>query len=173
MIKQFEQFMNEQNNHNGKEIISFIEKLSMITDGYQKQFYEKMLSDAKIVKCTSVYNILTENEIKKIKGRVRPVVKECYKNSYLLTKYGIIPETSYCEGYMNYMGIPIEHAFNKVGDKYIDITAELVLERDVDGDEYVVFGEYTKEDVLDIMLEINHYGGIYYNQFIKNIDEKK
>ena len=41
MIKQFEQFMNEQNNHNGKEIISFIEKLSMITDGYQKQFYEK------------------------------------------------------------------------------------------------------------------------------------
>lgn len=65
------------------------------------------------------------------------------------------------------------HAFNKVGDKYIDITAELVLERDVDGDEYVVFGEYTKEDVLDIMLEINHYGGIYYNQFIKNIDEKK
>ena len=42
--------MNEQNNHNGKEIISFIEKLSMITDGYQKQFYEKMLSDAKIVK---------------------------------------------------------------------------------------------------------------------------
>lgn len=45
----------------------------MITDGYQKQFYEKMLSDAKIVKCTSVYNILTENEIKKIKGRVRPV----------------------------------------------------------------------------------------------------
>lgn len=73
MIKQFEQFMNEQNNHNGKEIISFIEKLSMITDGYQKQFYEKMLSDAKIVKCTSVYNILTENEIKKIKGRVRPV----------------------------------------------------------------------------------------------------
>ena len=65
------------------------------------------------------------------------------------------------------------HAFNKVGDKYIDITAELVLERDVDGDEYVVFGEYTKEDVLDIMFEINHYGDIYYNQFIKNIDEKK
>ena len=48
-----------------------------------------------------------------------------------------------------------------------------MLERDVDGDEYVVFGEYTKEDVLDIMFEINHYGGIYYNQFIKNIDEKK
>lgn len=89
--------MNEQNNHNGKEIISFIEKLSMITDGYQKQFYKKMLSDAKIVKCTSVYNILTENEIKKIKGRVRPVYN----------------------------------------------------------------------------VQINHYGGIYYNQFIKNIDEKK
>ena len=31
----------------------------------------------------------------------------------------------------------------------------------------------TKEDVLNIMFEINHYGGIYYNQFIKNIDEKK
>lgn len=89
--------MNEQNNHNGKEIISFIEKLSMITDGYQKQFYEKMLSDAKIVKCTSIYNILTENEIKKIK-----------------------------EG-----------------------------------------------SDLCIIFEINHYGGIYYNQFIKNIDEKK
>ena len=172
MIKQFSQFVNEQNDTNGKNIISFIKKLAMITDGYQKQFYEKMVSDAKIVKCTSIYNIFTEDEIRKIKRNVRPVAKECYKNSYRLIECEIIPEINYCEGYMSCMGVPVEHAFNKVNDKYIDITAELVLERDVDGDEYVVLGEYTKEDVLDIMFETQYYGGIYYNKFIKSLNEK-
>lgn len=41
MIKQFEQFMNEQNNHNGKEIISFIEKLSMIKTDIRNSFMKK------------------------------------------------------------------------------------------------------------------------------------
>jgi len=172
MVKKFIQFINEKNDSNGRDIISFLEKLTQITSGYQRQMYEKMLSDSKIIRCTSIYSIFSEDEIRKIKMEIHPRQKECYKNSYLLTECDI-PDIMYCEGYMSCMGIPIEHAFNKVGDKYIDITAELALHRDIDNDEYVVFGEYTNKEVMDVISKTKFYGGIYNKLFIESIENKK
>lgn len=54
-----------------------------------------------------------------------PVVKECYKNAHLLTL--LFPDrVQYVEGKTNVF-IPIYHAFNRVGNKYIDITFEFAL----------------------------------------------
>ena len=78
----------------------------------------------------------------------------------------------YCEGYTSYMGIPIEHAFNKVGDKYIDITSELVLKKDVTDDEYVLLGEFTKEDVYKVTNETGYYGGVYNKLLLDKIKNK-
>lgn len=47
----------------------------------------------------------------------------------------------YCEGKTN-VSIPIDHAFNKVGDAYIDITFEFALHENPSIYEYVTFGEY-------------------------------
>lgn len=46
--------------------------------------------------------------------------KGCWNNSLKLSlKY---PEVEYCEGWILVHGIPIEHAFNKIGDQYFDPT---------------------------------------------------
>lgn len=55
----------------------------------------------------------------------------------------------------------IEHAWNKVGDKYVDITMELALEKDPAQEEYMVLGEYDQETVIDICNEVGFYGSIY------------
>lgn len=56
---------------------------------------------------------------------------------------------------------PIDHAFNKVGDYYIDITFELVLKEDVSKTNYVVFGEYDNNQVLEVGDETGVWGGCY------------
>lgn len=63
--------------------------------------------------------------IELIRRTVRPVVKGCYRNAHLLTL--LFPDrVQYVEGKTNAF-IPIDHAFNRVGDKYIDITFEFAL----------------------------------------------
>lgn len=172
MVKKFSQLINEKNEMYGNDILNFLKNFTKITDGYQKQYYEMMVSDAKIVKCTSMYDIFTSEEIENIKRLVKPKVKECYKNSYMLQMNCGIPDTMYCEGYTSYMGIPIEHAFNKVGDKYIDITSELILKKDVTDDEYVLLGEFTKEDVYKVTNETGYYGGVYNKLLLDKIKNK-
>jgi len=54
---------------------------------------------------------------------VKPAIKECYKNSLMLTM--ILPEAEYWEGFSNGI-IPVSHAWNKYKGYYIDITWELL-----------------------------------------------
>ena len=61
---------------------------------------------------------------------------------------------------MNFKGLPIEHAFNKVDGKYVDITAELALNREIE-DTYVVFGEFDVNQVREILIQNGFYGNIY------------
>ena len=171
MMKKFSQ-LNENNEMYGNDILNFLNSLAKITDGYQRQYYEMMASDAKIVRCSSIYDVFNEDEIRNIKRYANPKVKECYKNSYMLQINCDIPDIVYCEGYTSYMGIPIEHAFNKIGDKYIDITAELALKRDVRDDEYVLLGEFTKEDVYNVINKTGYYGGVYNRLLLDRIKKK-
>lgn len=161
MIKNFYQFVNEKKESYGNNILEFLKKYVSITDGYQKRYYEIMLDDAKIIKCSSMHDVFSEDEIKTIKRFANPKVKQCYRNSYLLQSQCDIPDILYCEGYTSYMGLPIEHAFNKVGDKYIDITSEIVLKKDVADDEYVLLGEYDEKKVREIITKNGYYGGVY------------
>ena len=55
----------------------------------------------------------------------------------------------------------IEHAWNKVGDKYVDITMELALGRDVNEEEYMSLGEYDEETITRITNKTEFYGNIY------------
>ena len=66
----------------------------------------------------------------------------------------------YCEGKTN-VPIPIDHAFNKVGDAYIDITFEFALHENPSIYEYVTFGEYDAKTIRKAVLETGYYGEIY------------
>lgn len=97
--------------------------------------------------------------IELIRRTVRPVVKECYKNAHLLTL--LFPDrVQYVEGKTNVF-IPIDHAFNRVGNKYIDITFEFALGLDPTQYEYVAFGEYPAGVIEEIANKTGYYGDIY------------
>lgn len=80
------------------------------------------LSESAINKLYSFRNWADMDYIRHV---IKPKPKECYRNSHLLCE--AFPERIlYCEGKTN-VPIPIDHAFNKVGDAYIDITFEFAL----------------------------------------------
>lgn len=66
----------------------------------------------------------------------------------------------YVEGKTNAF-IPIDHAFNKVGEKYVDITFEFALNENPTQWEYVAFGEYTADVIQTIVEQTGYYGEIY------------
>lgn len=106
----------------------------------QRQYFTDTIAVAKRVEVVKAADVFDEREIELIRRTVRPAVKECYKNAHLLTL--LFPDrVRYVEG-KTHTVIPIDHAFNRVGDKYIDITFEFALELDPTQYEYVAFGEY-------------------------------
>jgi hypothetical protein len=57
--------------------------------------------------------------------------------------------------------LPIEHAFVKIGDKYIDPTFERALHIDVTKCEYVTLVELEWLELAEIQEKTGYYGGIY------------
>lgn len=141
------------------------------SEGRQGEFYQQMLKDAKPIEVARLSEVFSPTEIKVIKRFVNPKVKECYRNATLFAH--IFPDVKYVEGKMTCCGcFGIEHAWNKVGNKYVDITMELVLERDPTQEEYLMLGEYDQQTVVDVALEMNFYGSIYPILYNKNRYEK-
>lgn len=125
----------------------------------QRQYFTDTIAVAKRVEVVKAADAFDEREIELIRRTVRPVVKGCYKNAHLLTL--LFPDrVQYVEGKTNAF-IPIDHAFNRVGDKYIDITFEFALGLDPTQYEYVAFGEYTADVIQTIVEQTGYYGEIY------------
>lgn len=139
--------------------------MQQITTGKQKEYYTDLLQNAKPVKVVSVKDVFTPEGIRLIKERISPKKKQCYRNASLLTC--LFPDVMYVEGkVMPENMFPIDHAFNKVGDSYIDITVELVLGEDVTKPDYVVLGEYDNNQVVEVADKTELWGGCY-NYFWK------
>ena len=130
--------------------------------GYQKKLYQDKLNDADSVDIVSIRDVFDEKTINKIKKYVNPKPKCCYENAYKLCDrlFGDGYDIKYCEGYLNYKGLPIDHAFNCVDGKYVDITVELGIKRELD-DTYVKYCEYDIDTVREILLQNGFYGNIY------------
>lgn len=140
-------------------------------EGRQAEFYRQMLKDAKPIEVVRLSEVFTEFQIMEIKRIVKPKVKECYRNALLFAQY--FPDVKYVEGKMTCCGaFGIEHAWNKVGDKYVDITMELALQRDPTKEEYMALGEYDQETVVSICTELGWYGNIYPILYNKQKSEK-
>lgn len=133
------------------------------TSGYQQKLYTDKLNDADSVDIVSVYDVFDEATIDKIKKYVNPKPKCCYENAYKLCDrfdYEKDYDIKYCEGYLNMRGLPIDHAFNCVNGKYVDITIELALEKEIE-DTYVKYCEYDIDTVREILIQNQFYGEIY------------
>lgn len=125
----------------------------------QRKYFADTIDVAKRVEVVPAADVFNEREIELIRRVVRPEVKGCYRNAHLLTL--LFPDrVRYVEG-KTHTVIPIDHAFNRVGDKYIDITFEFALRLDPTQYEYVAFGEYTADVIQTIVERTGYYGEIY------------
>lgn len=134
----------------------------------QKKYYRDLLDAAEPVKMVSIKDVFSRKEIYMIKRLVRPKKKICYRNAHLLTT--LFPDkVKYVDGRVSVtdIGIPIDHAFNRVGDKYVDITFEMVWNEDTTKYEYIKFGEYDLEQVEEIAEHSGIWGECYKFQWMK------
>lgn len=154
---------------NKNSIVEQTEKFAQLCTGRQRAFYERMLFDLEEVKISPLSEVFTKDEIEEIRRCVAPKKKECYKNAFELARL-FHDRVQYVEGYATIAGVlPFEHAFNKVGEKYVDITKEMALgERLDDGEIYMKLRTYTVEECLDIMYKTGVYGGMYYHTFFQD-----
>ncbi len=122
---------------------------------------------------TAVVIIPKESEqadrIRQIKRVLRPKKHQCYRNAALLTE--LFPgRVKYVEGFGWNRIVKVEHAFNRVGDKYVDITWEMVLKENVTTFPYVALIEAERDDVMaDIQAHDNTTGDYYLHKYIERL----
>lgn len=144
-------------------VIKEMQMIATLLSGKQKEVYEEMLSDVRDVKVVPLREVFTEEEINLIKRVIKPKRHECYKNAFQLTTL-FSDRVKYCEGKTTVCRLAcIEHAWNKVDDKYVDITMELVLGHDMSTleEDYAVFGEWDAKELLELTSDMEFYGGVY------------
>lgn len=148
------------------EIIADIKSiLSLPLVPRQRKYYEDLIAVAKPVKISCAHDVLDSYMLDFIERVIKPEKKRCYRNAHLLCE--AFPDmVTYCEGRAN-VPIPVDHAFNKVGEYYIDVTFEFALREDPSQYDYVIFGEYTANEISKIVRKTGFYGG-YYNYLWKD-----
>lgn len=148
----------------------------------QKAFYKQRAADAKAVECVPMHDVFTPEQLQFIfkNAGYKAQQKMCYKNAADLVQLishplaFIFPEpVRYVEGYAYCCELlPIEHAFVKIGEKYIDPTFERALHCDVREEIYVSCIELDPETMTRYQQETGYYGELYqYDYFCKNRPE--
>ena len=159
--------MKKANEMKQNAILTQTEYFAKVCDGLQKKFYEQQLQDFHEVKCVKLSDIFTNDEVRTIKMVVNPKKKECYRNAHLLT--ALFPDRAqYVEGQVAIFNgaFGVEHAWNKVDGKYIDLTFEIALGEDPTKELYMALGEYNLNTITMVTSETGYYGSIYNQRFI-------
>lgn len=172
-MKSINDFINEELRDHDKGVVDMLKFFAGCTSGVQSELYKQKVKDADSVDICSLSEVFSKEEISQIKKVVRPKPKMCYENAWkLCDRFGYDGhDIKYVEGYINFKGLPIEHAFNIVDGKYVDITIELALKKDPSEDTYVKIGEFTTDEVREILLQNKYYGQIYDTKFLNKYKE--
>lgn len=142
--------------------INYIKNLYRVSEGETRQMWNEYKRRSQVVKITPIKEVLTDEEINFILEYIRPRKHECYRNAHEATR---ILGVKYVEGSVEVGGLPIDHAFNKRGDKYFDITTELVLKEQCK--EYVSTWELEGLECSRISLVTGVYGS--YGRFLFDV----
>ena len=165
----------------GTQLLNELKALAgMDWNAGQKAWFERRLRDARPVRCVPMAEALTVEQMAVIAGSSwRPEKKGCYKNAtglVALSRFAPgLPEMFYVEGLALDPALPvsIEHAWVRVGDAYIDPTAERCLGADVAGWEYVALIEKDWDGLAKILAEQGLYGDVYRYDYVANLKQTK
>lgn len=147
-----------------KDLLQTIELMKKASaTSRQIQHYEEILKIGESLKCVSAFDVLEDYQLEYIEHVLKPEPKECFRNAHLLTE--AFPEITYCEG-LAAVPFVIDHAFNKVGDAYIDITFEFALGDNPRQYDYFKIAEYEADEIAEAAFNTGYYGG-YYNYFCR------
>ena len=149
-----------------KALLTDIEIMYKACSGKQKEFFKAELDAAKGIKCSKLSEVFTKKEIANIKA-LGLQKKDCYRNATLVT-YMMPDKCSYVEGRVLVCGVPVDHAFVKVGDSYVDPTLEILLKEDVTNMEYCSLLELDRDTLFDTLMESGQYGNLFGFLFAKN-----
>lgn len=149
-------------------IITEIESiLQLPLQDRQKRYYQDLLKSSEPVEIVRASDVLNQYEIDYIRHVIKPKPKECYQNAHLLCE-AFPDRIMYCEGRVD-VPIPIDHAFNKVGDAYIDITFEFALHENPSVYDYVVFGEYDYQTIRRAIIQNGYFGEVYKWDYVQKL----
>ena len=150
----------------------------------QKAWFEQQANDARPVQCVRMRDAFTPEQLQFLFKNTgyKTQQKMCYRNAADLVERvawmaghfdPVVPETKYVEGFAYAYGLlPIEHAFVKVGDLYVDPTFERALHRDVRKELYAACIELDPLTMAQYQLETGFYGELYvYDYMCKNRPE--
>lgn len=150
----------------------------------QKAWFEQQANDARPVQCVRMRDAFTPEQLQFLFKNTgyKTQQKMCYRNAADLVERVAwmaghfdpdVPETKYVEGFAYAYGLlPIEHAFVKVGDLYVDPTFERALHRDVRKELYAACIELDPLTMAQYQLETGYYGELYvYDYMCKNRPE--
>ena len=158
--------------HQSSQLITYLEQLSnMMKDNpQQKAFFDWEKNNAKQVKIVSTTEIRFKypkiDEYLKQEDN-QPEIKQCYSNAAKLATN--VEGVEYVEGMISMMGIPIDHAWNKIGNEYFDITKDIALsDATIPNDEYLSIIELDAETTLEYMLDTQVYGGYIQQKYMRD-----
>lgn len=145
----------------------------------QKAWFEQQANDARPVQCVRMRDAFTPEQLELLKRwRYRTQQKMCYRNAAELVRLiemdcRFTGPIRYVEGFAYAYGLlPIEHAFVKVGNLYVDPTFERALHRDVRKELYAACIELDPLTMAQYQLETGFYGELYvYDYMCKNRPE--
>ena len=133
--------------------INYIKNLCRVSEGETRQMWNEYKRRSKVVHITPIREVLTDEEIKFITENIISKYNDFYKTAHEATR---ILGVQYVEGFVEVGGLPIDHAFNRRGDKYFDITFELIAKYKVK--EYVSSWEIDGLECTRISLATGKYG---------------
>ena len=149
----------------------------------QTAWFEQQANDARPVQCVRMRDAFTPEQLRFLfqTAGYKTQQKMCYRNAAELVRLigglGAFTLTTdpvrYVEGFAYAYGLlPIEHAFVKVGDLYVDPTFERALHRDVRKELYAACIELDPLTMAKYQLETGFYGELYvYDYMCKNRPE--
>jgi len=150
-------------------IISMFKQLANMTSGEQKKFIDWKIANANIVKCVKTSDIQRrypeiDYYIKTNKRNIKK--KECFKNAGKLCTE--IEGVYYVEGEVSLYGVPIKHAWNRIDDKYFDVTIDFIFNNSLPFNEYVKIIEMHTKEYMKFLIEYKHWGGFVSEKYIKD-----
>jgi hypothetical protein len=116
-----------------------------------KQPYEWMLDNAKVVKIQSYKDHSYVNKaVETFLGHNEIYVKACYSNAYAMSS--MQDDFKYVLGQAPSL-IPVDHAWNSYEDFHFDLTNEILHNGKAFEPEYVMFKDFTSDEVYELMQE--------------------